>query len=107
MNLWGIGGWELILIFLIALVAFGPGKLPEIAQTLGKSMRWLKRASTDFRVAIDREVNSLQDSSLSGASPPGQNPLAGEAPQNIAQSLEPGITKTEEEGSSQHLHEPR
>ena len=106
MNLWGIGGLELLLILLIALIAFGPGKLPEIARTLGKSMSWLKRASTDFRVAIDREVNSPQSSSLAGADPPGQSPSAGKVPQNPPQSSESDTTETEE-GSPQHLHEPR
>lgn len=40
-----IGPWELILILVIVLVVFGPGKLPKIGESLGKAMQNFKRAS--------------------------------------------------------------
>ncbi|MEN6460143.1 MAG: twin-arginine translocase TatA/TatE family subunit [Syntrophomonas sp.] len=41
-----IGPWELVLILFIALVIFGPGKLPEVAKGMGKAVRDFKQAST-------------------------------------------------------------
>jgi sec-independent protein translocase protein TatA len=40
-----IGPWELILILFVALLAFGPGKLPEVAKLIGKAANEFKRAS--------------------------------------------------------------
>ena len=41
-----IGPWELVLILLIALIVVGPGKLPEVAKSLGKGIREFKKATT-------------------------------------------------------------
>jgi sec-independent protein translocase protein TatA len=46
-----IGPGELILILIIALVVLGPGKLPDVAQSLGKSVREFRRAATDVTEA--------------------------------------------------------
>ncbi|MDA8169481.1 MAG: Sec-independent protein translocase protein TatB [Nitrospiraceae bacterium] len=58
-----IGFQELIVIFVIALLVFGPKKLPELARTLGKGMAELKRAFTDAKLEIDREVRLEQEES--------------------------------------------
>ena len=55
-----IGMPELILIFVIALIVFGPKKLPEIGKSLGKGLAEFKRASEDLKQNIQREVDSLQ-----------------------------------------------
>lgn len=44
----GLGAPELILILIIALVIFGPGKLPEIGKSVGKALNEFKRASKDL-----------------------------------------------------------
>jgi len=49
----GIGGWELMVIFFVVLLVFGPKRIPEVARGLGKGMRELRRISTDFQ----REIN--------------------------------------------------
>ena len=46
---------ELILILVIALVVFGPGKLPEIGKALGKSLQEFKRATTKETESIKKE----------------------------------------------------
>jgi TatA/E family protein of Tat protein translocase len=48
---------ELILIFIVALIVFGPKKLPEIGRTLGKAMGEFKKATDDFKNTIEREVH--------------------------------------------------
>ncbi|MGB9791151.1 MAG: Sec-independent protein translocase subunit TatA/TatB [Thermacetogeniaceae bacterium] len=44
--MFNIGPWELILILVIVLIVFGPGRLPEVARSLGKAVNEFRRAST-------------------------------------------------------------
>jgi len=52
-----IGTSELLLIGLVALIIFGPRKLPELARMLGKARDEFKRTTDDFRETWTREVN--------------------------------------------------
>jgi TatA/E family protein of Tat protein translocase len=51
-----IGMQELIIIFVIALIIFGPRKLPELGRSLGKSLAEFKRASNDLRNTLEEEI---------------------------------------------------
>ncbi len=51
-----IGMPELILIFVVALLVFGPKKLPEIGKSLGKGLAEFKRASDELKKTIEREI---------------------------------------------------
>jgi len=51
-----IGMPELILIFLVALLVFGPKKLPEIGKSIGKGLAEFKRASDDLKRTIEQEI---------------------------------------------------
>lgn len=51
-----IGMPELILIFVVALLVFGPKKLPEIGKSLGKGLAEFKRASDDLKKTIEDEI---------------------------------------------------
>ena len=53
-----VGPWELILILVVALIVFGPGKLPEIGRSLGKGINEFKRASLDIQKQFQEEVNT-------------------------------------------------
>jgi sec-independent protein translocase protein TatA len=48
-----LGPWELLIIFFIILIIFGPRKLPEVAEAMGKSIQKFKRASKDAREEIE------------------------------------------------------
>ena len=48
---------ELLMIFIVALIVFGPRKLPEIGKTLGKALGEFKKASDDLKNTIEREVH--------------------------------------------------
>ncbi len=52
-----IGMGELLVIFVIALIVFGPRKLPELGRTLGKSLGEFKRASNDLRNTLEEEIH--------------------------------------------------
>ncbi len=93
-----LGGPELILIFVVGLVVFGPRKLPEIGKTLGKMIGEFKRASADFQRTVEDEVETeklRKDSStaeygpsaaLKEASPETPAPLIREAEGSIPSS---------------------
>jgi Tat protein translocase TatB subunit len=53
-----LGGPELFLIFVVALIVFGPRKLPEIGKSLGKMMAEFRKASNEFRSTIENEVEA-------------------------------------------------
>ena len=55
-----IGMQEMIVIFLVALVLFGPKKLPELGKTLGKAMTEFRRASSELKSTFDREMSNLE-----------------------------------------------
>ncbi|MGP8246050.1 MAG: twin-arginine translocase TatA/TatE family subunit [Bryobacteraceae bacterium] len=55
-----LGTPELIFIFILALILFGPKKLPEIGRTVGKALTEFRRASSELKATFDREINSLE-----------------------------------------------
>ncbi|MDO8673109.1 MAG: TatA/E family twin arginine-targeting protein translocase [Dehalococcoidia bacterium] len=56
MSAFGIGVPELIIIMVIALVVFGPGKLPEIGSGLGKAIREFRKTSAEITSEFTREM---------------------------------------------------
>jgi sec-independent protein translocase protein TatA len=59
MNIFGIGLPEMALIFVVALLIFGPKKLPEIGRTLGKTLRSFQDASKEFENEFKREAERV------------------------------------------------
>jgi TatA/E family protein of Tat protein translocase len=55
-----IGMPELIIIFVIALIIFGPRKLPELGKSLGRSLNEFKKASNDLQNTLEQEIK-LED----------------------------------------------
>jgi TatA/E family protein of Tat protein translocase len=51
-----LGFPELLLIFIVALIVFGPKRLPEVGRTLGKALGEFKKATDDLKNTIEREV---------------------------------------------------
>lgn len=49
----------MIFIFFLALIIFGPKKLPEIGRQIGKALNEFKRASNEFKAQIESEINNL------------------------------------------------
>ena len=60
-----LGVQEMVVIFLVALVLFGPKKLPELGKTIGKALTEFRRASSDLKATFEREMQNLERESES------------------------------------------
>ena len=68
-----LGGPEIFLILVIALIVFGPRRLPEIGKTMGRMLGEFRRASNDFKRTLEEEVES---ENARTATPPVSEPVA-------------------------------
>src|SRR5450432_1094175 len=55
-----LGGQEMVFIFILALVLFGPKKLPELGRTIGKAMTEFRKAQSELKATFDREMANLE-----------------------------------------------
>jgi TatA/E family protein of Tat protein translocase len=69
-----IGMPELIIILTLALIIFGPRKLPELGRSLGKSLGEFKRASNELRNTLDEEIRIEEQRSAQRTAAPAQPP---------------------------------
>lgn len=96
-----IGPGELILILVIALIILGPGRLPEVAQSLGKSVREFRKAATDVKDAASLEPGqptTNQASSTASSPAPAPNQLHGSTEPNQLSEGEPASTAATSSG---------
>jgi len=89
-----IGMPELVIILVIALIIFGPRKLPELGRSLGKSIGEFKKASNELRSTLEEEIRiedqrdqraalrAEQDTAIAAAIPPTGAPVAPAPPAN-------------------------
>jgi TatA/E family protein of Tat protein translocase len=58
--MFGLGVPELIVIFVIALVVFGPKKLPDLGKSIGRAMAEFKKAQQEFQESVQSEMKEVQ-----------------------------------------------
>ena len=80
-----LGFPELIMLLIIALVVFGPKKLPEMGRTIGRSLREFRRASAEIR----NELRFEEDEPPRVPSPGSRNRQSSEPPSEPADTTEP------------------
>ena len=90
--MFGIGMTELVVILVVALIVFGPTRLPELARSLGRAMGEFRRASTDLRQTFNE---SIHDPKPPAPVPP--TPVI--APPDPVASAEPATTTAERDPS--------
>ena len=71
-----IGAPELIVIFIVALLIFGPRKLPELGRALGRGISEFRKATTDLKSTLEREIAEGE----TGLGPPPVAGLSSKAP---------------------------
>ena len=71
-----IGPGELILVLVIVLIIFGPGKLPDIGSAIGRGVREFRKASTDLEESIRGETKPSSDTTTSHDSSAGSSSSA-------------------------------
>ncbi len=69
-----LGFPEMIFLFLLALLIFGPKKLPEIGRQIGRALNEFKRASNEFKSQIESEISSLENEPVRQILPPPEPP---------------------------------
>jgi sec-independent protein translocase protein TatB len=70
-----MGFSESIFLFFLALLIFGPKKLPEIARQVGKALNEFKRASNEFKAQIASEIAQLEHENERQVLPPSREPV--------------------------------
>src|SRR5437588_12572552 len=94
-----LGFSEMIFTFFLALIIFGPKKLPEIGRQIGKALNEFKRASNEFKAQIESEINNIDIETRSHEIlPPARAPegvFAAGGPQ--VQPVEPNLPPTDPE----------
>jgi sec-independent protein translocase protein TatA len=101
-----IGGPEILLVLVIALLLFGPKKLPELGKSVGRALREFKRASQELRDTLEREVEDIKretDETPSrerpkGALPPPTGPVPAPPPAPV---LEPAVGEAKTTASAE------
>jgi TatA/E family protein of Tat protein translocase len=89
-----IGFPELAIILVVALIVFGPRKLPELGRSLGKSLSEFKRASNELKSTLDEEIRLEERRATQPApAPPAAAPSAERPAETIARG-EHGSTDT-------------
>jgi len=96
-----LGGPELFLILVIALIVFGPRRLPDIGKSIGKMLVEFRRASNDFKRTIEEEVeadklkHALEAGSAPAPSPapppPAAEPVTPGTPDAVAPATAPAV----------------
>src|SRR5256884_7501353 len=84
-----LGFSEMVFIFLIALIIFGPKKLPEIGRQIGRGLNEFKRASNEFKAQIESEISHL-DVENHQILPPAEPPAGAIAADSTVMEPAPG-----------------
>ena len=68
MNIFGVGIPEIAVIFVLALLIFGPKKLPELGRAIGKTLKSLQQASGEFQKEIEKAVKETEEEVINDGS---------------------------------------
>jgi TatA/E family protein of Tat protein translocase len=84
-----IGMPELMIIFVIALIIFGPRKLPELGRSLGKSLAEFKRASNELKNTLEEEIRIEEHQQKARTADTTRPAVAAEGPVVVPPAEEP------------------
>jgi len=67
--MFGLGTWEIAIIMLVALLVLGPDRLPQLARTIGKGLREVRRATNDLRLNLEIDDDDVRPRPVSQRAP--------------------------------------
>jgi TatA/E family protein of Tat protein translocase len=79
-----LGMSEILLILVIALIVFGPRKLPQLGRSLGESLAQFRKASEDFKRSWEQEI-TVEEKRLGAAPPSSSSPSSEKEPASESQ----------------------
>ena len=87
-----VGMPELVIIFVIALIIFGPRKLPELGKSLGRSINEFKRASNELKSTLEDEIRVEEQKAPAAprTAPPGPTPTPSVPDSVVAREADSG-----------------
>jgi len=89
-----LGGPEIFLILVVALIVFGPRRLPEIGKSVGKMLAEFRKASNDFKKTIEDEVEAERLRELEAPRAPVAPPPAAESPR-VEEPVPPAVSRAD------------
>ena len=97
-----LGFSEMIFLFFLALLIFGPKKLPEIGRQVGRALNEFKRASDEFKSQIQSEINKIDvEEHVQTILPPSPEPVGSVASGSLPAEISSTSTETSTELQSQ------
>lgn len=81
----------MIFLFVLALIIFGPKKLPEIGRQVGRALNEFKRASNEFKAQIETEIANIEKESTPQILPPTQPPVGAVATGELVELPPPSV----------------
>jgi sec-independent protein translocase protein TatA len=106
-NIFGIGLPEMALIFVVALLVFGPKKLPEVGRSLGKAIRGFQEASKEFENEFKREADEIERSVRMEATiePPARKALSSQDAPAVSEEKTDSDASTPEAAQPDEVHD--
>ena len=107
--MFGIGGWELVLIIAVALLVLGPKRLPAAARSIGRAMQQVRKATGDLRRSVEldpdlgelpRALDDLGRPMLGGAAPDRAGHAQARGPRPKAKREAEGTTSRTDDGQA-------
>ena len=112
MNIFGVGLPEMILILAVALLVFGPKRLPEIGRTIAKTLKMLQDASKEFETELKKETEQIKTMVDEKPQPQISGSPSQEAPQpavatKTAEPVDRTDDRPEEDNTPEDTEEPQ
>jgi TatA/E family protein of Tat protein translocase len=92
-----IGFWEIVVVLVVALVLFGPNRLPEMGKALGKAIREFRKYTTDLGTELEKARKDIEEEPAASRAEQAQRGGAGEGQAGTARQGQAGAARSKQE----------